>query len=79
MLTDQERLLLEFEGSRWKTHAAKVAAIWSSFGMTEARYLRDLLRLADNPEAEAAEPGVVRKLRAMRDRLTPERQPLPRH
>lgn len=79
MLSDQDRLLLDFEGSRWKSRAAKAAAIWNSFGWTESRYQRALLRLIDNPEAEAFKPSVIRKLRAMRDRLTIERRPLPHH
>ena len=76
MLTDQDRLLLDFEGSRWKTHAAKAAAIWQSFGWTESRYQRALLRLVDDPEAEAAAPQLVKRLRALRDRLSFERAPL---
>lgn len=77
MLTDQDRLVLDFEGSRWQTHAAKVTAIWRSFGWTESRYERQLLGLADDPEAEALAPQLIRRVRAMRERLSLERPIIP--
>ncbi len=65
-LTEQEAGILAFEKSWWRYSGPKESAILELFGMTATRYYQVLNALLDNPEALAAEPILVKRLRRMR-------------
>ena len=67
-LSERERAILEFEGTWWTEAGTKEAAIRARFGMSASRYREILSNLIDSPEAESADPLVVRRLRRERDR-----------
>jgi hypothetical protein len=58
--------ILEFERQWWKYAGAKETAIRESFDMSATRYYQVLNALIDRPEALAADPLLVRRLRRMR-------------
>ena len=60
--------LLRFERQSWRSSAAKNAAIGDQFGCTPLRYYQRLAVLIDNPDALAADPILVGRLRRIRDR-----------
>lgn len=65
-LTEREREILEFETGWWRFGGAKEAAISEAFGMNATRYYQVLNALIDRPEALAAQPLLVKRLRRMR-------------
>jgi hypothetical protein len=65
-LGDRDREILEFERQWWKYAGAKETAIRESFDMSATRYYQVLNALIDRPEALAADPLLVRRLRRMR-------------
>ncbi|WP_454296113.1 DUF3263 domain-containing protein [Salana multivorans] len=65
-LTDREREILEFETGWWRFGGAKEAAISEVFGLNATRYYQILNALIDRPEALAAQPLLVKRLRRMR-------------
>lgn len=65
-LTDREREILEFETGWWRFGGAKEAAISDVFAMNATRYYQVLNALIDRPEALAAQPLLVKRLRRMR-------------
>lgn len=67
MLSDTDRAILEFERHRWKYAGARESAILEAFGFSATRYAQLLNELIDRPEAEAADPLLVRRLRRLRD------------
>lgn len=65
-LTEQDLAILEFERGWWRHAGAKESAISEIFGMTATRYYQRLNVLIDEPEALAAEPMLVKRLRRLR-------------
>ena len=62
-LTDEQMAMLAFEKQTWTRAGSRDAAIRDLFGITPTRYHQLLLELIDLPEALAAEPGLVNRLR----------------
>ncbi|MFZ2504000.1 MAG: DUF3263 domain-containing protein [Nocardioides sp.] len=65
-LSDRDRRILEFERQWWKYAGAKEQAIRDLFEMSGTRYYQILNGLIDDPEALAADPMLVKRLRRMR-------------
>jgi hypothetical protein len=59
--------VLAFERQWWRYAGAKEAAIREQFGLSATRYYQVLNTLIDRPEALAADPLLVRRLRRMRE------------
>lgn len=67
MLTETEAEMLAFERLWWKHAGAKESAIRDRFGISATVYYALLNALIDRPEALAAEPLLVRRLRRLRE------------
>src|ERR1700684_1384346 len=67
-LTRREHDILAFERQWWKYAGAKEEAIKDLFGMSATAYYRVLNALVDRPEALAADPMLVKRLRRLRAR-----------
>ncbi|QNG37491.1 DUF3263 domain-containing protein [Geodermatophilaceae bacterium NBWT11] len=65
-LPRRERDVLAFERQWWRYAGAKEAAIREQFGLSATRYYQVLNAVIDRPEALAADPLLVRRLRRMR-------------
>ncbi|RBY96369.1 DUF3263 domain-containing protein [Blastococcus sp. TF02-8] len=65
-LTRREHEMLGFERQWWRRAGAKETAIRDVFGTTPTRYYQALNALVDRPEALAADPLLVRRLRRVR-------------
>jgi hypothetical protein len=65
-LTVREREILSFERQWWKYAGAKEQAIRDLFGMSATRYYQVLNALIDRPDALAADPMLVKRLRRLR-------------
>ncbi|HEY9473263.1 MAG TPA: DUF3263 domain-containing protein [Mycobacteriales bacterium] len=65
-LTRREREVLAFERQWWKYAGAKEQAIRDLFDMSATRYYQILNGLIDRPEALAADPMLVKRLRRLR-------------
>lgn len=65
-LADREREILAFERQWWKYAGAKEQAIKDLFDMSATRYYQVLNALIDLPEAVAADPMLVKRLRRLR-------------
>lgn len=65
-LDRREREILAFESQWWKYPGAKEQAIRELFGMSATRYYQILNALIDKPEALAADPLLVKRLRRLR-------------
>ena len=65
-LTDRDREILTFERQWWKYAGAKEQAVRELFGMSTTRYYQVLNALIDRPDALAADPMLVKRLRRMR-------------
>ena len=65
-LTERETAILAFERQWWKYAGSKETAIKDLFDMSATRYYQVLNALVDRPEALAADPLLVRRLRRMR-------------
>ncbi len=65
-LPARERDILAFERQWWRFAGAKEEAIRERFGMSATRYYQVLNALVDRPEALAADPLLVRRLRRLR-------------
>ena len=66
VLGERDQEILAFERQWWKYAGAKETAIRESFDMSATRYYQVLNALIDRPEALAADPLLVRRLRRMR-------------
>src|SRR5689334_15037775 len=62
----REREILAFEGQWWKYAGAKEQAVRELFDMSPTRYYQVLNALIDKPEALAAEPLLIKRLRRLR-------------
>ncbi|HEX8096240.1 DUF3263 domain-containing protein [Jatrophihabitans sp.] len=65
-LTRRDREILAFERQWWKYAGAKEQAIRELFDMSATRYYQVLNGLIDTPEALAADPMLVKRLRRLR-------------
>lgn len=65
-LTRREFDILQFERGWWKYAGAKEEAIKELFSMSATRYYQVLNALVDRPEALAADPMLVKRLRRLR-------------
>jgi hypothetical protein len=65
-LSDRDRAVLAFERQWWKYAGAKEQAIRDLFDMSATRYYQVLNALLDRPEALAADPMLVKRLRRLR-------------
>jgi hypothetical protein len=65
-LDRREREILAFEGQWWKYAGAKEQAVRELFDMSATRYYQVLNALIDKPEALAADPLLVKRLRRLR-------------
>ncbi len=65
-LTRREHDILAFERQWWKYAGSKEEAIKELFSMSATRYYQVLNALVDRPEALAADPMLVKRLRRLR-------------
>ncbi|NUS43561.1 MAG: DUF3263 domain-containing protein [Mycobacteriaceae bacterium] len=65
-LTRRDHDILAFERQWWKYAGAKEDAIKALFSMSATRYYQVLNTLVDRPEALAADPMLVKRLRRLR-------------
>jgi hypothetical protein len=65
-LTRREHDMLTFERQWWRQAGAKETAIRDRFGVTPTRYYQVLNALVDRPDALAADPLLVKRLRRLR-------------
>ena len=65
-LTDDEQAILDFERQWWRYAGAKESGIRDRFGISATTYYARLNHLIDKPEALAADPLNVRRLRRLR-------------
>ena len=65
-LSERDREILAFERQWWKYAGAKEQAIKELFDMGATRYYQVLNALIDTPEALAADPMLVKRLRRLR-------------
>ncbi|MEE2060920.1 DUF3263 domain-containing protein [Rhodococcus artemisiae] len=65
-LSRREHDVLAFERQWWKYAGAKEEAIKELFGLSATRYYQVLNALIDRPEALAADPMLVKRLRRLR-------------
>ncbi|MBO0773289.1 MAG: DUF3263 domain-containing protein [Actinobacteria bacterium] len=67
-LSELQQRILAFERGWWRQPGAKEQAILDSLGISPTRYYQLLNELIDSPEALAADPGLVSRLRRQRAR-----------
>ena len=65
-LSRRDHEMLTFERQWWRRPGAKETAIRDRFGVTPTRYYQVLNALVDRPDALAADPLLVRRLRRLR-------------
>jgi hypothetical protein len=65
-LSARDLEILAFERQWWKYAGAKEQAIKELFDMSSTRYYQVLNALLDNPDALAADPMLIKRLRRMR-------------
>ncbi|MGH3868610.1 MAG: DUF3263 domain-containing protein [Pseudonocardiaceae bacterium] len=65
-LSCKEHEMLAFERQWWKYAGAKEQAIRELFDMSATRYYQALNSLIDRPDALAADPMLVKRLRRLR-------------
>ena len=65
-LSERDRAILDFERQWWKYAGAKEQAVKEKFAMSSTRYYQVLNALIDRPEALAADPMLVKRLRRLR-------------
>jgi len=65
-LSRREHEMLTFERQWWRRPGAKETAIRERFSVTPTRYYQVLNALVDRPDALAADPLLVRRLRRVR-------------
>src|SRR5256885_17205525 len=65
-LSERDRQILAFERQWWKFAGAKEQAVRELVDMSATRYYQVLNALLDRPEALAADPMLVKRLRRLR-------------
>lgn len=73
-MTGDEQALLSFAALTWQHAGARDTAIRHHLGLTPTEYHRRLHYLIDRPEALAADPVLVNRLRRLRDQRRPWRR-----
>ena len=73
-LSERDLQILQFERQWWKYAGAKEAAIKELFDMSATRYYQVLNALIDNPDALAADPMLIKRLRRLRSQRQRTRQ-----
>ena len=66
-LSERDMQILEFERQWWRYSGAKEQAIRDLFDLSPTRYYQVLNNLIDTPEALAADPMLVKRLRRLRE------------
>ncbi len=66
-LSRRDREILAFERQWWKYAGAKEQAVRELFDMSATRYYQVLNGLIDRPEALAADPMLIKRLRRLRE------------
>jgi len=74
-LSERDLRILAFEARGWRSPGAKEQAISDVLGLPATRYYQLLNELIDKPEALAADPVLVKRLRAQRARRQRIRSP----
>jgi hypothetical protein len=74
-LSDLDIRILAFERRGWRSPGAKEQAISDVLDLPATRYYQLLNELIDKPEALAADPALVKRLRAQRARRQRIRSP----
>ncbi|MFE0462713.1 DUF3263 domain-containing protein [Kitasatospora sp. NPDC058965] len=72
-LTEREQAVLALEARTWRTQGAKEQAVREQLGVSATRYYQLLNALLDRPEALAAQPVLVNRLRRIREARRAER------
>lgn len=72
-LGEREAAILAFERQWWRFAGAKEQAVREQFDLSATQYYQVLNALIDTPEALAAEPMLVKRLRRMRSTRQRER------
>ena len=67
VLSDLEVRILDFERQWWKYSGAKDAAIKELFNLSAKQYYELLNNLIDRPDALAASPLLIKRLRRLRE------------
>lgn len=67
MLTVREHMALEVAGRRYRYPGARTAETLEVLGYTETRFAQVVTALLERPDAEAAYPQLVHRLRRLRD------------
>lgn len=67
-LSELDAAILEFEASWWSAAGTKESEIRERFALSAPRYYQILNSLIDNPDALAAQPLLVKRLRRLRQR-----------
>lgn len=67
-MTDEDREILALERRWYARPGAKETAILAELGMSPVRYYQRLLSIVEDPEALAAEPVLVHRLRRLKER-----------
>ena len=65
-LSRRDHEMLTFERQWWRRPGAKETSIRARFGVTPTRYYQVLNAMVDRPDALAADPLLVRRLRRLR-------------
>lgn len=66
-LSERDQEILDFERQWWRYAGSKEEAIRARFDMNATRYFQLLNVLLDSPDALAADPLLVKRLRRLRD------------
>lgn len=72
-LGERDAAILAFERQWWRFAGAKEQAVREQFDLSATQYYQVLNALIDTPEALAAEPMLVKRLRRMRSTRQRER------
>ena len=75
VLDQRDLRIIRFEGRWWRHTGAKETVIRAEFGLSATRYHQILNTLIDLPEALAAEPVLVHRLRRLREARRAARRP----
>lgn len=74
VLSDLEVRILDFERQWWKYAGAKDAAIKELFNISAKQYYELLNNLIDRPDALAASPLLIKRLRRLREARVGQRK-----
>ena len=77
VLQERDMRILAFERRTWPSPGAKELEIRESFAISATRYYQLLNELIDRPEAAAADPVLIKRLRARRSRRARRRSVRP--